>query len=290
MIESAPVGLGIALAPWSGRVRQAPWGKQAPSQAPRRKVLSLGLAHYREAPAGEEKKAEFPQRQRHPAHPTSGPLSGHLPGDPPPQLSLQGQGLPEARGRGLPLPPPRQWGGEEEPQIKFVWAPHWGAIPWILPVGGLWLRGPRAQQRGRAKGAPGGALQRGHWAGVQGRQAPGHCWRPPGSPGGQDGCGGEGFGGVCSSSGGRRLDRPLPAPQKLLQLLRLGPPQVGQGAAALEGRQEGLQALLPQQQLLHLLLRWEGRQFQRSPTRNPPPPRISSGDEQPTAGRGAPEF
>ena len=125
-------------------------------------------------------------------------------------------------------------------------------------MGGLWLRGPRAQQRGWAQGAPGGALQWGHWAGVQGGQAPGHCWWPPGSSGGQDCSGREGLGGLCGSRGGR-LPRPLPAPQQLLQLLRLGPPQVGQGPASLEGGQEGLQALLPQQQLLHLLLGQGGR-------------------------------
>lgn len=147
-------------------------------------------------------------------------------------------------------------GEEEEPRINFVWAPHWGAIPWILPVRGFWLRGPRAQQRCWAKGAPGGALQRGHWAGVQGGQASGHCWWPPASPGGQDRCSGERFGGIRSSSG-CWLGRPLPAPQQLLQLLSLGPPQVGQGTASLESRQESLQALLPQQQLLHVLLGWE---------------------------------
>lgn len=144
-------------------------------------------------------------------------------------------------------------GEEEEPRINFVWAPHWGAIPWILPVRGLWLRGPRAQQRCWAKGAPGGALQRGHWAGVQGGQASGHCRWPPASPSGQDSCSRERFGGISSSSG-CWLGRPLPAPQQLLQLLSLGPPQVGQGTASLESGQESLQALLPQQQLLHVLL------------------------------------
>lgn len=125
-------------------------------------------------------------------------------------------------------------------------------------MGGFRLRGSRAQQRGRAKRAPGGALQGGHWAGVQGGQAPGYGWRwSPGGPRGQDGSGREGFGGIHGGGGGGgrrggRLGRAFPTSQNFLQFLGLGPPQVGQGAAPLEGWQEGLQALFPQQQLLHL--------------------------------------
>lgn len=55
-MESAPVSLGIVLAQWSGRVRQAPWGKQAPSQAPGGKFFHWGWPVTWEAPAGEEKK------------------------------------------------------------------------------------------------------------------------------------------------------------------------------------------------------------------------------------------
>lgn len=68
-MESAPVGLGIALAQWSGRVRQAPWGKQAPSQAPRRKVLSLGLAHYPRGPSRGGKKGRVSSAPEAPCPP-----------------------------------------------------------------------------------------------------------------------------------------------------------------------------------------------------------------------------
>lgn len=102
--------------------------------------------------------------------------------------------------------------------------PRWEAAPWLLPMRGFRLRGSRAQQRGWAKRAPGGALHWGHWAGVQGGQAPGYCWRwSPGGPSGQDGSSRERFGGIhggggssSSSSSGGRLGRALSTPQHFL--------------------------------------------------------------------------
>lgn len=201
MIESAPVGLGIALAPWSGRVRQAPWGKQAPSQAPRRKVLSLGLAHYREAPAGEEKKAEFPQRQRHPAHPTSGPLSGHLPGDPPPQLSLQGQGLPEARGRGLPLPPPRQWGRRRSHRSSLSGPPTGGPYPGSYRWGGSGCEGRGLSSGAGPRGHPGEPFRGGTGRESKGGRLRGTAGGPRAAPVGRTAAAGKGLGGSAAAVG-----------------------------------------------------------------------------------------
>lgn len=138
------------------------------------KVLPSGLAHHPRGPSQGDKKGRVssaPEAQ-HPAHPTpalSGPLGVTLL----PSSASRARACLRPGGGACPSPHPGSGGGGGA-RIKFVWAPRWGTAPWILPVGGLWLRGPGAQQRGWAKRAPGGALEWWHWAGVQGGQAAGH--------------------------------------------------------------------------------------------------------------------
>lgn len=203
-------------------------------------------------PGSEKKKAEIPQRQKHqtlPTHPQ--PSLGISQWTLLPQLSLQGQGLPRARGRGLP-----PGSGEEEPYIKFVWAPM-GGIPWILPVGGSGCEGEGSAQRGLGPGGTQGEP----FSGGTGRQSKGRlrgCRRPPGGPVGRTAAAGKDL--RLRGSRGGWLSQAAPGRAcSSCSFLRLGPPQVGQGPASLEGGQESLQALLPQQQLLHLLLGQEGR-------------------------------
>lgn len=58
-MESAPVGLGIVLAQWSGRVQSGPLGEAGTFRGtPSRKVLSLGLAHYPGGPSRGGKKRQ----------------------------------------------------------------------------------------------------------------------------------------------------------------------------------------------------------------------------------------
>lgn len=160
---------------------------------------------------------------QHPAHPPPalyGPLRGAplSPAQPPGPWACLRLG-----GGACPSPHPDSGGGGGATN-QVCLDPRWEAVPWLLPMRGFRLRGSRAQQRGWAKRAPGGALQWGHWAGVQGRQAPGYGWRwSPGGPSGQDGSSREGFRGIhggggsgSSSSRGSRLGRSFPTPQHFL--------------------------------------------------------------------------
>lgn len=92
---------------WQGA---GPLGGSRYLPSPQEESSFIGTVPSPERPQPGRKKRQgfLSARGITPCSPHQDPLSGHLSGDPPPQLSLQGQGLPEARGRGLPLPPPRQ--------------------------------------------------------------------------------------------------------------------------------------------------------------------------------------
>ena len=71
-MEGAPAP--VVPAQWSGRVLRPPGqgprgGKQAPFQAPRQKVLSLGLAHYPGGPSRGRKKGRVSSAPETPCPP-----------------------------------------------------------------------------------------------------------------------------------------------------------------------------------------------------------------------------
>lgn len=214
-MEGAPAGLGVVLAQWSGRVLRPPGqgprgrSRHLPTRRPREKFFPWGWPITREAPAGEgkKKKAEFPQRRRHPAHPTSGPLSGHLPGDPPPQLSLQGRGLPEARGRGLPLPPPRQWGRRRSHRSSFSGPPTGGPYSGSYRWGGSGCEGRGLSRGAGPRGHPGEPFRGGTGRESKGGRLRGTAGGPRAAPVGGTAAAGKGLGGSAAAVGAGWADR-----------------------------------------------------------------------------------
>lgn len=199
-MEYTPVSVshGIAHAQWSGRV-QGPWGGSRHLPSPQEESSFIGTVPSPERPQPGRKKRQgfLSARGITPCSPHQDPLSGHLSGDPPPQLSLQGQGLPEARGRGLPLPPPRQWGRRRSHESSLSGPPLGGRTLAPTDEGvqaervegsaeGLGQKGTRGSPSvGALGGSPRGAgsgvrlevvPERPQWAG---RQQQGRVWGDP---------------------------------------------------------------------------------------------------------------
>lgn len=172
-------------------------------------VLALGLAHHPGGPSWGEKKgrdSSAPEASD-PAHPTPSPLSGHLPVDPPPQLSLQGQGLPRARGRGLPLPPPRQWGRRRSHASSLSGPPMGGPYPGSYRWGGSGCEGRGLSRGAGPRGHPGEPFSGGTGRESKGGRLRGAAGGPRAAPVGRTAAAGKDLGGSAAAVGAGCPDR-----------------------------------------------------------------------------------
>lgn len=134
---------------------------------------------------------------QHPAHPTPSPLRASSGSPSSPAQPPGPGGLPEARGRGLPLPPPRQWGGRRSRESSLS-GPPLGGRPLAPTDGGVQAErvegsaegpGQKGTRGSPSRGALGGS-PRGAGSGVRlevvpgrppwaGRQRQGRVWGDP---------------------------------------------------------------------------------------------------------------